>query len=100
MAILEAMATGRAIVAGDAPGCRSVVEDGVNGILVPPGAPAALSRRILDLLASAQLRRRMGEKGRAIAEREFGVAQMRASYDALYEDLTGLKLPRIAHGAA
>ena len=41
MAILEAMATGRAIVAGDAPGCRSVVEDGVNGFLVPPGAPAA-----------------------------------------------------------
>jgi hypothetical protein len=42
----------------------------------------------------------MGERGRRAVEREFGVAQMRTSYDALYEDLTGLKVPRIMYGAA
>jgi hypothetical protein len=54
----------------------------------------------VDLLASAPRRRRMGERGRRIVEREFGVAQMRRSYDALYEDLTGLKVPRVMYGAA
>ncbi len=99
-AILEAMALRLPVVATAVGGSPELVREGANGFLVPPGAPAALARRILDLLASPQLCRRMGERGRRIAEREFGVAQMRASYDALYEDLTGLKLPRIAHGAA
>ncbi len=99
-AILEAMVLRLPVVATAVGGSPELVREGVNGFLVPPGAPAALARRVLDLLANAQLRERMGERGRRIAEREFGVAQMRASYDALYEDLTGLKLPRIVHGAA
>jgi glycosyltransferase involved in cell wall biosynthesis len=98
-AILEAMALRLPVVATDVGGSPELVREGVNGFIVPPGAPAALARRILDLLGSAQLRRHMGEKGRRIVEREFAVAQMRASYDALYEGLTGLKLPRIAYGA-
>jgi glycosyltransferase involved in cell wall biosynthesis len=99
-AILEAMAARLPVVATAVGGSPELVRDGVNGFLVPPGAPAALARRILDLLANAQLRRRMGEKGRRIVAREFSVEQMRASYDAMYEDLTGLKVPRILHGAA
>jgi glycosyltransferase involved in cell wall biosynthesis len=69
MAILEAMATGRAIVAGDAPGCRSVVEDGVNGILVPPGAPAALAVAMEQFLEDPSLVVSMGHASRARAER-------------------------------
>ncbi len=88
------------VVATAVGGSPELVRDGVNGFLVPPGAPAALARAIEDLLANAQLRRRMGEKGRKIVEAEFGVGQMRTSYDALYEDLTGLKVPRIMYGAA
>jgi glycosyltransferase involved in cell wall biosynthesis len=98
-AILEAMAARLPVVATAVGGSPELVRDGLNGFLVPPGAPAALARRILDLLASAPLRARMGEKGRRVAEREFSIAQMRTSYDALYEDLTGLKVPRIAYGA-
>jgi L-malate glycosyltransferase len=99
-AILEAMSARLPVVATAVGGSTELVRDGVNGFLVPPGAPAALARGILDLLGNAQLRRRQGEKGRRIVEREFSVAQMRASYDALYEDLTGLKVPRIMYGAA
>jgi glycosyltransferase involved in cell wall biosynthesis len=72
----------------------------VTGYLVPPGAPAALARRLVDLLASAPRRRRMGERGRRLVEREFGLEQMRRSYDALYEDLADLKVPRVMYGAA
>ncbi len=99
-AIIEAMAARLPVVATAVGGSPELVREGVNGYLVPPGAPAALARRILDVLASAPLRRRMGERGRRIVETEFGVEQMRTSYDALYEELIGLKVPRIMYGAA
>jgi glycosyltransferase involved in cell wall biosynthesis len=99
-AILEGMAARLPVVATAVGGTPEIVRDGATGFLVPPGAPAALARGLLDLLASAPRRRRMGERGRRVVEREFGVDQMRRSYDALYEDLTGLKVPRIMYGAA
>jgi glycosyltransferase involved in cell wall biosynthesis len=69
MAALEAMATGRAVVAGDAPGCRWVVEDGVSGLLVPPGAPAALAVAMEQFLEDPALVVSMGRAGRERAER-------------------------------
>lgn len=62
--LIEAAACGRAIVATDVPGCREVVEDGVNGLLVPPNDPLALAQALARLLDDAALRRRMGEAGR------------------------------------
>jgi glycosyltransferase involved in cell wall biosynthesis len=99
-AILEAMAARLPVVATAVGGSPEVVRDRYDGYLVPPGAPAPLARRLLDLLESAPRRRRMGENGRRMVEREFGIDQMRRSYDALYEDLTGLKVPRVMYGAA
>ena len=99
-AILEGMAARLPVVATAVGGSPEIVRDGSTGFLVPPGAPAALARGLLDLLGSAQRRRRMGEAGRRLVEREFGIDQMRRSYDALYEDLTGLKVPRVMYGAA
>jgi glycosyltransferase involved in cell wall biosynthesis len=99
-AIMEAMAARLPVVATAVGGTPELVREGVNGYLVPPGAPAALARRILDVLASQPLRRRMGERGRRIVETEFGVDQMRTSYDALYDELVGLRMPRVMYGAA
>jgi glycosyltransferase involved in cell wall biosynthesis len=99
-AILEAMASRRPVVATAVGGSPEIVREGVNGFLVPPGAPAALARRIVDLLSDPALRARMGEEGRGIVVREFSLDQMRASYDALYEELIGLKVPRVMYGAA
>ena len=79
-------------------GTPEIVRDGETGFLVPPGAPAALARRILELLDDAPLCSRMGASGRRIVEREFSIDAMRSSYDALYEDLTGLDLPRLVYG--
>ena len=76
------------------------MREGVNGFLVPPGAPAALARRVVDFLADPALGSRMGDEGRGIVEREFSIEEMRSSYDALYEELIGLKVPRIMYGAA
>jgi glycosyltransferase involved in cell wall biosynthesis len=71
MAALEAMATGRAVVTTDVPGCRETIVDGESGILVPPGAPAALAVALEQFLEDRMLAARMGEAARLRAEREF-----------------------------
>jgi glycosyltransferase involved in cell wall biosynthesis len=71
MAILEAMATGRAVVTTDVPGCRETIVDGESGTLVPPGAPAALAVALEQFLEDRTLAARMGQAARARAEREF-----------------------------
>lgn len=69
--LLEAAASGRAIVTTDAPGCRDVVRHDVNGLLVPPRDPAALADALQTLLENPDLRREMGQRGREMVEREF-----------------------------
>ena len=66
--LLEAMAAGRAVVASDLPGYRSVVTDGVEGRLVPPGDPSALATAIGALLDNPSLRDAMAVQGRRAVE--------------------------------
>ncbi|WP_152999592.1 glycosyltransferase, partial [Curtobacterium citreum] len=56
----EAMAAGCAVVASAVPGIVDVVQDGENGLLVPPGDPAALATALERLLGDADLVRRLG----------------------------------------
>ncbi len=62
--LLEAMASGVPVVTTDIPGCRVAVEDGINGLLVPPRNEEALAEAIKRLLADPDLRARMGRAGR------------------------------------
>jgi glycosyltransferase involved in cell wall biosynthesis len=64
MVLLEAMAHGRAVVATPVGGIRSLVEDGVTGLLVPAGDANALRAAIERLLADPELRRRLGRAAR------------------------------------
>jgi glycosyltransferase involved in cell wall biosynthesis len=63
-ALIEAAACGRAIVATDVPGCREVVENGINGLLVPPNDAVALAQALGKVLDDPVLRTRMGAAGR------------------------------------
>lgn len=78
--ILEAMATGRAIVTTDMPGCRETVftGDDENGILIPPRDPGALARAMLRLATEEGLAARLGEASRRIAEARFDVRKVNA----------------------
>jgi glycosyltransferase involved in cell wall biosynthesis len=69
----EAMAYGRPVVATGVGGLADAVADGENGLVVEPGAPAALRAAIERLLADGPLRRRLGLAGRERAVREFGL---------------------------
>lgn len=71
LAITEAMASGRPVVAYNVGGVSVQIEDGVNGFLVPPGDIEAFADRIIRLLSNKALRSRMGLAARRIAEEKF-----------------------------
>ena len=69
--LIEAAAMGRPIVSTTIPGVAEIVEDGVNGALVPPRDSDALASAIEELLENPRLRSEYGAAGRLIAEREY-----------------------------
>jgi glycosyltransferase involved in cell wall biosynthesis len=86
-ALIDAAACGRAIVTCDVPGCREVVREGENGLLVPPRDSAALAAALRRLVEDAGLRRGMGERSRARAVAEFSVERVIARTLGLYREL-------------
>jgi glycosyltransferase involved in cell wall biosynthesis len=62
--LLEGGASGRALVTTDVPGCRRLVRDGVEGLVVPPDDPEALAQAFARLAADPSLVARMGEAAR------------------------------------
>ena len=82
--LLEAASCGRPIVTTDVPGCREIVHDGENGILVEARNSTALADALARLLADRELRKWMGRRGRERVLNEFSqeivVAQVLAIY--------------------
>jgi glycosyltransferase involved in cell wall biosynthesis len=68
-ALLEGMAAGRPVVTTDAGHVRSIVDDGVEGFVVPVGDVAALAQRLSLLLSNRTLAAVMGRRGRERAAR-------------------------------
>lgn len=71
--IMEAMAARLPVVSTPVAGVPEMVEDGVNGFLVPQRDPAALATRLRELLADAALRTRLGEAGHGLCTKKFSV---------------------------
>jgi glycosyltransferase involved in cell wall biosynthesis len=76
LAVLEAMAWGRPVVATSVGGLISLVRDGQTGYLAPAGDAAAVARKSLDLLGDPALRARLGQAGRELALRQFALPRM------------------------
>ena len=85
--LLEASAIGRPIVTTDSIGCRDTVEDGINGFLVPTHSPESIASALRKLIDDSELRRRMGEESRKIAERDYDVEKVAATHLKIYEFL-------------
>lgn len=83
--ILEAMSVARPVVASRLPGLAEIVDDGVSGFLIPPGAKVALARQTRLLLENGELRRRLGSAAQERAARHFAAADMVRRFAELYE---------------
>lgn len=87
MAIVEAMALGKAVVATSAGGVPEIVSDGVDGVLVAPGNVARLAGALARLIASPELRVQLGSAARQRALRFSGPRFVAEAMAAIRESL-------------
>lgn len=86
---LEAMATARAVLTTDVPGCRETVVDGLNGLLAPARDAGALAKAMLSLAQDRDGVRRMGEAGRRLCGEKYELgAVARATTSLMISDPT------------
>ncbi len=85
--LLEAASMAKPIITTDTIGCREVVEDGVNGYLVPIKDAHALAKKIEYLVSHKEERKVMGENGRIMAIKEFDIKNVVRQYMTLYKEL-------------
>ncbi len=85
--LLEACAARLPVVATNVGGIPDVISQGVNGFLVPPGDVRALSSNIRRLSHSADLRRAVGDAGRALMERNFSFDAQAQYYHGVFLEI-------------
>ncbi|MEN8221293.1 MAG: glycosyltransferase family 4 protein [Pseudomonadota bacterium] len=83
----EAMALAKPVIATRVGGLTDLIEDGVSGLLVPPGDAGSLADRIAQLMADPALRERLGQGGRQRIETCFSVDAIAERYVRYYETL-------------
>jgi glycosyltransferase involved in cell wall biosynthesis len=88
IALLEAMAMGRPVVALPTGGVPEIVSDGETGWLAHGHSPAALARAMQDAIDDPTERARRGARARENTVARFSIEAMRTAYDALYQELS------------
>lgn len=87
MAILEAMEAGLCIVTTPVGGIPEMIEDGVNGRIVPVGQPKILSAVLINLLGDVKQQRRLGKRARENFVEHFSEKVVIPRFSALYRTL-------------
>jgi glycosyltransferase involved in cell wall biosynthesis len=87
--MIEAFAMGRAVVCTRVDGQRDALEEGVNGVFVPPHDAAALRAQILELIADEERTEAMGREARRLAEAEFGMERWVAALTEVLDAVVG-----------
>ena len=85
--VIEAMAAGLPVVASQVGGIVDLVDNEINGLLVPPHAPDHLARSIVRLAKDPNLRKRMGEMGRKKLDKRFSADTMIKQINKIYEKI-------------
>ena len=87
LAILEAMSLGKPVVATAVGGVSSVIDSGVNGLLVPAADSAALADSLRDLANDRELRSRLGGRAREDALAKHGLEAMVRAAEGIYDEV-------------
>ena len=87
-AVLEAMALGLAVVCTRCGGMEEVVEDGVNGLLVPVRDPLLMANAIKQLVSDADLRRKLGANARETIRKSFTLERQVRVFEETYTKLS------------
>ena len=85
--LIEAAASGRAVITTDMPGCRDAIEPGVTGLLIPIRDSNALASAIQQLIENPSLRQQMGKAGRRLAKKEFSIEKVVHAHLEIYREL-------------
>ncbi len=87
LAVLEAMAMGKPIIATKVSALPELIEDGINGCLVPPRDSSSLARAIIRLSSDETLRRSLGQNARRKCQKVFSAERMVKATRAVYAEL-------------
>ena len=87
LVVAEALYLGTPIVATHVGGIPEIVEDGIDGVLVPPADSNALAKAIVGLLGDPERRRLMASAGRERVRDRFSFEKMMRAYEQIYERL-------------
>lgn len=87
LAILEAMASGKAIVATETDGAKELLENGKNGKLVPVQKPLELAAAIEEFLSEENMREVFGKSAKKIAEENFSLEKMIEKTEKVYQSV-------------
>ena len=87
LVLLEAMASGKPVIASNLPGVRSVFADGEEGLIVRVADADDLADKILTLAGDLALRKRMGRNARALTLQKYREATIARYLEGLYEEL-------------
>lgn len=93
--LLEGMLLQRPVIATAIGGPLEIIEHGKHGFLVPPNDPEALARTAQELLASPELRRRIGQTARAHVLERFTIDHNLRKTEAIYQRLLSRLLSRL-----
>lgn len=85
-ALLEAMASGLPVIATGVGGSLEVIEDGINGLLVPPRNPEALAAAILRVLRDPSFAARLARAGQERIGIQFSFDRLIAQFEQLYQN--------------
>lgn len=87
LVIAEAMACGKPVIASNIGGIPDMVEEGVNGFLIPPGDVKALEEKILEILSNKELANKLGANARRTVLERFDINKMMGKTVKVYNEV-------------